>query len=153
MSFEIERKFLVRTELLPEPEDGVRIAQAYLRIPPGPTVRIRQYGDKAYLTIKGETTGISRPEFEYPIPPEDIRPLFQLAVTPPVIKVRKTVVADGKKWEIDFFEGDNQGLILAEIELRSENEQFILPDWVGQEVSGDPKYYNSQLAVKPFLTW
>lgn len=153
MPFERERKFLVKKDLIPETERSMRIVQVYLSTDPERTVRVRIAGDKAYLTVKGNSEGIARLEFEYPVPVEDARELFRLAVSSPVEKVRHEIHVKGKKWEIDFFEGVNKGLILAEIELNSEDEKFVLPEWADREVTGDWRYHNSQLSVHPFLDW
>jgi len=153
MQFEIERKFLVREELLPILNDGIVIKQAYLSVAPAPTVRIRLWDEQAFITIKGAVSGICRSEFEYEIPYTDAINLLKLAVTNPIEKVRKIYFFEGKKWEIDFFEGDNKGLILAEVELDSENENVIFPEWVEKEVSNDIRYFNSQLALCPFNKW
>jgi len=153
MAFEIERKFLVEKELIPEAAENFRIIQAYLCIDPERTIRIRIAADKAYLTIKGRSEGNSRREYEYRIPPDDARELLALTVSTPVEKVRKEIYVGGKKWEVDFFEGANRGLILAEIELSTEEEDFIKPDWVKEEVSGDMRYQNSQLSVNPYTKW
>lgn len=153
MSFERERKFLVKRELIPEPEKSTPIIQAYLSTHPKRTVRIRLAGDQAFLTIKGCMTGISRPEFEYPIPAADAKELLALAVHKPVEKIRREIHVAGKKWEIDFFEGANKGLVLAEIELGSEDEDFELPVWADKEVTGDWRYHNSQLAIRPYSEW
>ena len=153
MPLEIERKFLVKKELLPQFYDGVTVKQAYLSVAPAPTVRVRLWGEKAFITIKGLMTGICRNEFEYQIPHNEAIELFNLAITDPVEKVRKFFYFEGKKWEIDFFEGANKGLILAEVELDSENENVVLPDWIDKEVSNDSRYFNSQLALCPFKKW
>ncbi|MDR1861350.1 MAG: CYTH domain-containing protein [Bacteroidales bacterium] len=154
MALEIERKFLVVEEKLPPLEAGLRMVQAYLTDAHNSvTLRIRQAGDKAWLTVKGRNDSIARPEFEYQIPPSDVPGLMALAVTPPVIKTRKTICCDGKKWEIDFFEGANAGLVLAEIELADVAETVSIPEWVGREVSGIARYYNSCLAVSPYSEW
>ena len=153
MSIEIERKFLVKKDKLPMLDDGVVIRQAYLSFAPAPTVRVRLWGEKAYLTIKGSVNGVSRPEFEYEIPYTDAVNLLELAVTNHVEKERKFYSFKGKKWEIDFFEGANKGLILAEVELDYENEQIDLPEWIEKEVSNDIRYFNSQLALFPFNQW
>lgn len=153
MPFEKERKFLVRQELLPRMERSIPVIQTYLSTDPGRTVRVRIAGNNAYLTIKGAPTGITRPEFEYRIPAEDARELFRLAVSAPVEKVRHEIHVGGKKWEIDVFEGMNKGLVLAEIELNREDEEFVLPEWAGQEVTGDWRYHNSWLSEHPFSEW
>ena len=153
MPVEKERKFLVKKDLVPETERSTRMIQVYLSTDPERTVRVRVAGDKAYLTIKGSPSGIARPEYEYPIPAEDARQLFRLAVSTPVEKVRHEIHVGGKKWEIDFFEGMNKGLVLAEIELEREDEEFILPEWADKEVTGDWRYHNSRLSEHPFSKW
>ena len=153
MPFERERKFLVKRELIPEPEKSTPIIQAYLSTHQERTVRIRLAGDQAFLTIKGGMAGISRLEFEYPIPAADAKELLALAVNKPIEKIRKEIYVAGKKWEIDFFEGANKGLVLAEIELDTEDEEFVLPEWAGKEVTGDWRYHNSQLAMHPYSEW
>ena len=153
MPFERERKFLVREELIPEPEKSIPIIQAYLSTHPERTVRVRLAGDQAFLTVKGGMSGISRLEFEYPIPAGDAKELLSLAVNKPVEKIRKEIHVAGKKWEIDFFEGANKGLVLAEIELSTEDEEFVLPEWADKEVTGDWRYHNSQLAIHPYSEW
>ncbi len=153
MPFERERKFLVKRELIPEPEKSTPIIQAYLSTHQERTVRIRLAGDQAFLTIKGGMAGISRLEFEYPIPAADAKELLALAVNKPIEKIRKEIHVAGKKWEIDFFEGVNKGLVLAEIELDTEDEEFVLPEWAGKEVTGDWRYHNSQLAMHPYSEW
>lgn len=151
MYLEIERKFLVsgfNTE-------GLRykkMKQAYLSNE-GCTLRVRIADDKAYITIKGKTSGISRAEFEYEIPMEDANAMMNLAIYPPIIKTRYYAEVGGKTWEVDIFEGENEGLIMAEIELSSENEEFILPEWAIEEVTGDKRYYNAYLAKKPYKKW
>ena len=117
------------------------------------TVRVRIAGEDGYLTIKGKTEGISRLEFEYPIPVEEAFELLKLCTTPVIEKYRTKVIFGNKTWEVDEFEGDNKGLVIAEIELKSEDELFELPSWIGEEVTGDLKYYNSRLATYPFRTW
>jgi adenylate cyclase len=116
-------------------------------------VRIRVSGDSAWLTIKGGLTGFSRPEFEYEIPVQDALEMMKLSIYPPVEKVRHVIYEDGKKWEVDFFEGANKGLVLAELELQDENEAVDLPSWVKKEVTGEIQYHNSRLASHPFSGW
>ena len=152
MAIEIERKFLIRG-------DGWRSApaiyfcQGYLNRDKNRTVRVRIAGEQATLTIKGVSQGISRLEFEYAIPLDDARALLTLCEQPLIEKYRRVVDYQGKRWEIDEFLGDNQGLIVAEIELESESEPFDLPDWVGREVSDDPRYFNASLSKYPFKDW
>lgn len=152
MGDEIERKFLVTG-------DGWRVGrstkyvQGYLSRDPGRTVRVRQAGEKAFITVKGAATGVSRKEFEYAIPVADAEAMFQLCVGPLIEKTRTVVEFEGKKWEVDEFHGDNAGLVVAEIELRSEDEQFVSPPWVGREVSSDRRYFNSSLTQHPYKDW
>ena len=153
MAFEIERKFLVDTNKWAPTEHGTSLVQAYLGLNPAPTVRIRIAGDKAFLTIKGRTNAISRPEFEYEVPIEDAHELLKLSISGPVEKTRHEVWHEGFLWEVDVFSGKNKGLIMAEIELDSENQEFTRPDWLLQEVSNDGRFYNSYLSVHPFQEW
>jgi adenylate cyclase len=151
---EIERKFLVAT-------DGWRAAagvgtpfeQGYLSTEPARTVRVRLAGSHATLTIKGLTHGASRDEFEYPIPAEDARHMLAHLCKDAVVKVRFVVPHEGHDWEVDVFGGENEGLVVAEIELDDEAEPFALPAWVGAEVTGDERYYNAILATRPWRSW
>jgi len=152
MAKEIERKFLVKASWQPQAE-GVKIAQGYLSTVPERTVRVRIKGDKGYLTIKGKNQGISRAEFEYEIPLRDAEELLKLAEQPILSKTRYFEQQDGFTWEIDVFEGENQGLIVAEIELPDEQAAFAEPAWLGKEVSGDVRYYNANLIKNPFSQW
>lgn len=142
---EIERKFLVNKALWQAPDKGCYFQQGYLS-EKGCTLRVRIAEDKAYLTIKGKTEGISRAEFEYEIPLEDARQLMKLCLYPPIEKIRYKVEVGGKIWEVDEFLGAHQGLLMAEIELQSEDEAFEIPPWAGKEVTGDARYYNSSLS-------
>lgn len=154
MALEIERKFLVIDDSWKS--QVVRshvLKQGYLASSPGPTVRIRTSDESAFLTIKGKTIGISRVEFEYEVPMEEALDLLKLSANTPIEKTRHIIKTDGHVWEIDVFEGANQGLVLAEVELRSEDEQVILPSWIGSEVSHDPRYFNSYLSKNPFSNW
>ena len=153
MGIEIERKYLVKKELLPQSASQYRIEQGYLSDDPERLVRVRISGSTAFLTIKGKGTGLARPEFEYSIPVDDAIELMQLAIYPPIQKIRHIYFEHGKKWEVDVFSGANEGLIMAEIELESEVEDFILPDWIGEEVSGDCRYFNYELSKQPFSGW
>ncbi|MDD3119290.1 MAG: CYTH domain-containing protein [Victivallales bacterium] len=153
MGMEIERKFLVRNDSWRQGAAGVEYCQGYCPNDRG-TIRVRRAGDCGYLTIKGKTSGFSRREYEYAIPSADAEALLELICVPPYIrKTRYRVEYRGKTWEIDVFAGENTGLILAELELTREDEPFELPPWTGAEVTGDPRYYNSQLAVHPFSRW
>lgn len=150
---EIERKFLVASSSWQaHTSSSVPIEQGYMCN--SPTVRVRRYGDQGFLTIKGPTQGISRAEFEYEIDPDEAQAMLDTLCLPGRIKkVRHILEHAGKEWVIDEFALENQGLVLAEIELSSEDEQFERPDWVGEEVSDDPRYFNSALARTPFSTW
>jgi adenylate cyclase len=153
MAKEIERKFLIDSEKWGRKGVPVEMVQAYLVILPGIVVRVRIAGDRAYLTIKGKPQGIARDEFEYSIPVDDARELLKMCGELKVEKTRYIHEIDGKKWEIDVFKGENSGLIVAEIELKSEDETIVLPEWVIREVSAEEQYFNFNLAQKPFSTW
>lgn len=154
MAQEIERKFLVKGEGWRKLSSGVLYSQGYLSTVKERTVRIRIQNNEATLTIKSITKGISRSEFEYTIPLVDAEIMLQqLAVQPIIKKYRYRIPVDDVVWEIDEFLGANQGLIIAELELQSPDQIFRLPDWVGQEVSSDPRYYNNNLVKKPFTEW
>ena len=154
MAKEIERKFLVETAAWKPQNEGIHFKQGYLNTQKERVVRVRIEGAKAKLTIKGVTTGVTRSEFEYVIPVEDASLLLDNLCEKPLIdKHRHAEVHGGKTWEIDVFHGDNEGLVVAEIELKSEAEAFVRPDWAGEEVSSDPRYYNSNLLKNPFKNW
>ena len=153
MGIEIERKFLVTGETWRLGATGVSYAQGYLAHGTGRTVRVRTAGEQAFLTIKGPVTGISRSEFEYPIPTEDALEMLQLCEGPIVQKTRFRIPYAGHVWEVDEFAGPNAGLVLAEVELLSPEEPVVLPPWIGREVTGDIRYYNSRLSVHPFQHW
>jgi adenylate cyclase len=152
MATEIERKFLVHgAEWRQAP--GVPFNQGYLNRDKERTVRVRIAGEKAFLTIKGVSRGPSRAEFEYEIPLVDARELLKLSDGPVVEKTRYLVVHDGSKWEVDEFHGDNAGLVIAEIELTSEDQPFTRPPWLGNEVTHESRYFNSSLATHPYSQW
>lgn len=153
MAHEIERKFLVTGETWRTGTAGVPYVQGYLSQDPDRVVRVRRAGDRAFLTIKGRTRGITRPEFEYPIPLADAEELLKLCQGSLVEKTRFTVPWAGKHWEVDVFHGANTGLVVAELELASEEEPFERPPWLGAEVSQDPRYANVRLAACPFSRW
>lgn len=153
MGLEIERKFLVDHSKWTPTGQGIVLLQAYLSLDPHPTVRIRIAGEKAYVTIKGRSESISRPEFEYEIPVTDARELQKMAISNPVEKKRYEIMYQGFLWEVDVFSGKNEGLIMAEIELKSENQEFPRPEWLLEEVSDDGRYYNSYLSRCPFTEW
>lgn len=155
MGVETERKFLVNKEkwlLLPKPS-GILMRQGYLSIEPECTIRVRMAGQQGFLTIKGKTTGASRNEFEYQIPYKDAKELFENLSVATLSKVRYKMMHRDKLWETDEFLDENEGLIIAEIELRSEEESFDKPDWLEKEVTTDEKYYNSYLATHSYKQW
>lgn len=152
MGIEIERKYLV-DGVGWKNSDPLHIRQGYLNTDKLRTVRVRTVGADAYLTIKGQTNGISRAEFEYPIPLQDAQSLLHLCSDSIVEKMRYVLPIDNVVWEIDEFYGANEGLLIAEVELRSESQSITLPQWVGKEVSDDARYYNSMLAQAPFSSW
>jgi CYTH domain-containing protein len=155
MGVEIERKFLVNKEkwnAVEKPKKNL-FRQGYLLMDPNKTVRVRLTDDAAYITIKGSSTGATRKEFEYEIPQNEAGELLDNFAVSEIKKIRYKILYKGKLWEVDEFQGDNQGLIVAEIELKSETENFELPDWIAREVTGEGKYYNSNLSVNPFKKW
>ena len=154
MPTETERKFLVKQELwqLAQPEKGQVILQGYLHSREDLSIRVRLKGNKGYLTIKGKATGLSRPEFEYEIPRADAEEMLQLC-NEKVEKIRYRIPMENFCWEVDVFSGANEGLILAEIELQTEDQSFPRPDWLGEEVSFDSRYQNACLAKNPFRSW
>lgn len=153
MATEIERKFIVIGDTWSHGATGIRMAQGYLAIDPERTVRVRLAGDEAWLTIKGPTRGISRSEFEYPIPAEDARSLLELCLPTVIDKTRHRVPHAGHLWEVDVFHGENEGLVIAEVELADESITPDLPPWVGEEVSHDRRYSNSNLSRRPFSSF
>jgi adenylate cyclase len=153
MGIEIERKFLIANDSWRHGAIGVPYAQGYLSRGTGRTVRVRIAGEKAFLTIKGPVIGISRPEFEYPIPVEEARQLLLLCEGPIIEKTRFRVSTEDHLWEIDDFHGDNMGLVVAEVELRHPEESISFPSWLGREVTGDSRYYNSNLTIHPYKEW
>ena len=152
MGIEIERKFLVVGDAWRQ-APGTAYAQGYLNRDKQRTVRVRVVEDAAWLTVKGASVGATRAEFEYPIPVADARELLALCDGPLVRKTRRVLVHAGATWEIDEFEGDNAGLVVAEIELASEETHFEPPPWLGAEVTHDARYFNSNLAAAPYSTW
>ena len=156
MAQEIERKFLVKNEgFKVESFKQTRITQGYLSSVPERTVRIRVKGSRGYITIKGigNHSGASRFEWEKEIPAQEVMDLMQIAEPGVIDKIRYQVQKGGYIWEVDEFYGENQGLIVAEIELQSEDESFEHPEWLGAEVTGDAKYYNSMLMKHPYSEW
>ena len=154
MAKEIERKFLVAHQALRESVNTINVfRQGYLSYDSERTVRVRATEVTGYLTIKGITEGLTRDEFEYEIPLADALALLQLCECPAIEKKRYIVPNGAHVWEVDVFEGVNEGLVVAEIELGSEDEAFDKPNWLGNEVSGDRKYSNSALSLHPFKDW
>lgn len=152
MSQEIERKFLVAADWKPR-DEGTYFKQGYLSSVKERVVRVRIAGTTAKLTVKGITTGVSRAEFEYEIPVDDAKAMLEICEQPLIEKRRHLETVGGKQFEIDVFLGANQGLIIAELELASEDEAFEKPPWLRAEVSGDERYYNNNLIARPFTTW
>ncbi|MCI6522968.1 MAG: CYTH domain-containing protein [Parabacteroides sp.] len=152
MATEIERKFLVEGDFLSEATSKTRIVQGYICSEKGRTVRVRIRDDKGYLTVKGaaSSSGLSRYEFEREVPLEDAEQMLRLCEQESINKERYLVPYKGHTWEVDVFHGHNEGLILAEIELSREDEPFERPSWLGKEVTGDRRYYNSVLTRTPF---
>lgn len=154
MGIEIERKFLVRGEDWKSLGQGVLLRQGYLSSAPERVVRVRIEGDSAMLTIKGRSTGATRSEWEYPIPLVDAQAFLDSLCERPIIeKKRYRIPFADMTWEVDEFLGENAGLIVAEIELASEEQAFVKPDWIGEEVTHDTRYFNANLLRQPFSTW
>jgi CYTH domain-containing protein len=155
--YETERKFLVVGEFKSQSYNATRIQQGYIASNNGRTVRVRIRGDKGYLTIKGPSglKGITRYEFDTEIPLDDARELMEICEPGIIDKTRYLVKSpDGRHtWEIDEFYGDNEGLVLAEVELSHESEEFQKPDFIGREVTGDRRFYNSHMRSYPFKLW
>ena len=154
MGTEIERKFLVVGTAWKAGLQGKRVRQGYLCVEKERTVRVRAVEAHGWLTIKGVTTGVSRLEFEYPIPVADAHRLLDALCLQPIIdKTRYEIRHQGHLWEVDEFHGANQGLVVAEIELDSEDEAFARPPWLGEEVSDDARYFNAELVRHPYRDW
>ncbi|BAY13742.1 CYTH domain-containing protein [Calothrix sp. NIES-2098] len=154
MAAEIERKFLVKEDSWRKLAEGSRFVQGYISTAKEATVRVRIVGNQGYLTIKGISVKYSRSEFEYPIPLADAQEMLDTLCDRPLIeKVRYRIESGDLIWEIDEFDGVNKGLIIAEVELSDEQQQIELPSWIGEEVSDNPKYFNSNLVKHPFSQW
>ena len=155
MAQEIEKKFLVAGEFKESAKKATRITQGYLSSVPERTVRVRVKGEKGYITVKGigNDSGASRFEWEKEIPVEDVRDLLKICEPGVIDKTRYLVDCEGHTFEVDEFYGDNEGLVVAEVELGDENEAFTRPSWLGEEVTGDKKYYNSLLMKNPYKNW
>ena len=159
MSVEIERKFKVTGDFRPYVSRSYRICQGYLNSAPERTVRVRIKGDRGYITVKGisSESGTSRYEWEKEIPVGEAADLLRICEQGIIDKTRHIVEVDGPDgknvFEIDEFHGDNEGLVIAEIELSHEDEDFVRPQWLGEEVTGDKRYYNSYLVFHPYMSW
>ena len=154
MGQEIERKFLVTNDHWRTDDPGLRLRQGYIPTQDARTVRVRVAGTQGYLTLKGPAVGMVRSEFEYPIPLEDAETILSTLCQPPLIeKQRYRIPLDDVVWEVDEFFGANAGLIIAEVELTSPDQPVTLPDWIGEEVTYDLRYSNSNLARHPFTDW
>jgi adenylate cyclase len=155
MGIEIERKFLVNKNAWDKvlKENGEMYRQGYILDDPEKTVRVRATPLKGFLTIKGITVGASRPEYEYEIPLTEAIDLLDQFCKNKISKTRYKIQHNDQLWEVDEFGGDNEGLIVAEVELKDENEHFELPRWVAEEVTNDHRYYNSNLSKVPFKNW
>jgi len=156
MAWEIERKFRVVGEgwrTHPASDGGVRYTQGYLNRDKARTVRVRVAGAQGWLTIKGLGNGATRAEFEYPIPLTDAQSLMGLCDGPLIDKTRHTLRVGDTVWEVDEFHGDNAGLVVAEVELQAENQPYDRPDWLGEEVTHDARYFNSSLIANPYHKW
>lgn len=154
MGIEIERKFLVKDDRWRSLGVGVLYCQGYISSEKERTVRVRVIGNQGYLTIKGPVSSRVRSEFEYMIPVEDAEEMLQILCDRPFIEKKRHKISQGDLiWEVDEFFGDNQGLILAEVELKDPNQMIEIPDWIAEEVSHDPRYFNSNLVKNPYSQW
>ena len=154
MSKEIERKFLVKNLDWKSQAKGTLYRQGYLNSEKERTVRVRTIDEKSFITVKGITTGVTRMEFEYEIPFADATQMLDKLVEKPIIeKYRYKLAQDGLVWEIDEFLGDNEGLVVAEVELADAQQALVRPDWLGEEVSADPRYFNNNLVANPYKNW
>ena len=154
MATEIERKFLVTGDAWRAQAPGTRYRQGYLSTIKERTVRVRTIDDKGFLTIKGVSVGATRSEYEYEIPAADANEMLDDLCEKPIIEKNRYKIPIGDViWEVDEFFGVNDGLIVAEVELQSEDQSFAKPEWIGKEVTGDPKYFNANLIARPFSIW
>jgi adenylate cyclase len=154
MAKEIERKFLVKSDAWRSLAEGTKYRQGYLNSDKERVVRVRTINDKGFLTIKGITVGATRSEFEYEIPLEDTDFMLDNLCEQFLIEKNRYKIKMGDLvWEVDEFFGKNEGLIVAEVELTSEDQKFEKPDWIGEEVTSDPRYFNSNLVKDPFIEW
>ena len=155
MAVEIERKFLVAGEFKAEATSAKRITQGYLCAVPERNVRVRIKGDKGFITVKGQgnASGATRFEWEKEITVDEVKELLELCEPGIIDKTRYEIPVGDHTFEVDEFYGENEGLVMAEVELSSEDEEFSRPAWLGQEVTGDPRYYNAALMKTPFKSW
>ena len=154
MATEIERKFLVEGEAWRQGAVGTTLRQGYLSTVKERTVRVRSVGEEGFLTVKGISVGATRVEYEYGIPAADAAEMLDdLCERPLIEKVRYRIPFAGLVWEVDEFLGVNAGLIVAEVELADEDQQFERPPWAGNEVTDDPRYFNANLIANPYVTW
>ena len=154
MGKEIERKYLIKKDDWRELAKGTVYRQGYLSTVKERTVRVRTIDDNGYLTIKGITVGATRAEYEYEIPAKDASYMLDELCEKPIIEKKRYVMDhEDLTWEIDEFDGENLGLIVAEVELTAEDQKIALPDWIGEEVTGDPRYFNSNLIKHPYSKW
>jgi len=154
MGIEIERKFLLKNDTWRSLAKGTKYRQGYLNSTKERTVRVRTIDDRGYLTIKGPNKGATRVEYEYDIPEQDAMAMLDDLCERPIIeKNRYKINFSGLIWEVDEFFGENKGLVVAELELENEGQRFEKPDWIGDEVTGDPKYFNSNLVINPYIKW
>lgn len=154
MAKEIERKFLVKDDERWQKVEGEEYRQGYLNTTKERTVRVRTIGQAGYLTVKGVTRGATRLEFEYEIDVEDAcKMLDELCERPLIEKTRRKIEYQGFIWEVDEFFGDNDGLVIAEVELEAEDQDYNKPSWIGEEVTDDPRYFNANLVEHPYSQW
>ena len=154
MGKEIERKFLVKDDIFKTLAQGTSYRQGYLNSQKERVVRVRTIDDKGFLTVKGITTGATRVEYEYEIPVKDAEAMLDELCEKPLIEKNRYKIKQGNFiWEVDEFFGENQGLICAEVELAREAQSYDKPEWIGEEVTGDPKYFNSNLIQNPYKNW
>jgi adenylate cyclase len=154
MAKEIERKFLVKKDAWPKSGGGKRYRQGYLSIVKERTVRVRTINDKGFITVKGINVGPTRSEYEYEIPYADANEMLERLCQRPLIeKTRYRIPYGDLIWEVDEFEGENRGLVLAEVELENQHQQVSIPEWVDQEVTQDTRYFNNKLVIHPFTKW
>ncbi len=154
MAIEIERKFLVKRELLVLPDEGIPVQQGYLQNSTRKSVRVRVFGGRGFITVKGPDLDGTRMEFEYEIPGSDAESMQLFFCEQPLIsKIRYHIHFKGHRWEVDRFLDGNLGLWLAEVELQDRNENVEIPDWIGPEVTADKRYFNTYLSQNPYTTW